>query len=362
MTAPEFKWRTFFKQHNVQVLSSNYELYGDMSNRVYRALHAFSPSIEKYSIDECFLLLPEQVQGKLVKEELYRRVGIPVSVGVGETKTLAKAANYLAKSREGFAGVCYMPTDPIQDEILATMPVQKLWGIGRKWAKKLHGFGITTVKDLKYTSDIWAKKHLNIVGLRIIHELQGNPCLALEEMAQKRKNSICTQSFSRKIVSLNEMKEAISTFASTATERIRRNNQSASLLHIFLSTNRHSKGPQIKLAYDTTFSEPTSSSPVVTKTALKCLDIIFKKGYAYSKAGVILSGLENMQTTQIDLFSPRNHKKDNALMVAFDRINQHYGKGAVKIGSEGIAKPWAMKRDFKSPNYTTQFNALREVL
>lgn len=361
MTAPEFKWRAFFKQHNVQVLSSNYELYGDMSNRVYRALQSFSPTIEKYSIDESFLLLPRHIKGKTLKEELHQHIGIPVSVGVGSTKTLAKAANHLAKNRKGYSGVCYMPTGAVQDEILYTMPVKKLWGIGRKWARKLSDHGIKNVRDLKYTSDSWAKKHLNVVGLRIIHELQGTPCLDLEEVVQKRKHSICTQSFGRTVVDLAEMKEAVSTFASTASERIRRQNLTASLLHIFISTNRHSKGPKINLSYDTAFSEPTSSGTVITKSALKCLELIFQKGYKYSKAGVILSGLENNHASQIDLFSHRDKKKDEALMDAFDQINTHYGRGSVKIGSEGIQKPWVMKREFKSPNYTTRFNALKEV-
>ena len=362
MTAPEFKWRSFFKTHNVHVLSSNYELYGDMSNRVYRALHSFSPSIEKYSIDECFLHLPLHIKGHSLKEELYRCIGIPVSVGVGPTKTLAKTANYLAKSRPGYSGVCYMPEGAILDDVLSTIPIKKLWGIGRKWAIKLDNHGIETAKDLKYTKDSWAKKYLNVVGLRIIHELQGIPCLTLEEVAQKRKHSICTQSFGRSVESLSEMKEAVSTFASTAAERIRRHKLAASLLHIFITTNRHSKGPQINLSYDMAFSEPTSSGTVISKAALTCLEKIFQGGYRYSKAGVILSGLESNNTSQIDLFSHRNKQKDEALMEAFDLINTHYGRGSVKIGSEGLKKAWIMKREFKSPNYTTQFSELKEVL
>ena len=361
MTAPEFKWRPFFQAHNVQVLSSNYELYGDMSNRVYRALQSYSPAIEKYSIDECFLLLPDHIKGTTLKRELYQQIGIPMSVGVGSTKTLAKAANHLAKNRPGYEGVCYMPPDPVQDDILDTMPVKNLWGIGRKWAKKLDYHGIETVKDLKHTRDSWAKKYLNVVGLRIIHELRGTPCLMLEEVAQKRKHSICTQSFGRTIVSLAEMKEAVSTFASTATERIRRNKQTASLLHVFISTNRHSKGPQVNLSYDMSFSEPTSSGTVVSKAALKCLELIFQQGYKYSKAGVILSGLESDHASQVDLFSSRDKDKDEALMVAFDQINLQYGRGAVKLGSEGLKKDWVMKREFKSPNYTTQLSQLKEV-
>ena len=361
MTAPEFKWRSFFKENNVHVLSSNYELYGDMSNRVYRALQSFSPSIEKYSIDECFLNLPEQIKGQTLKKELYRHIGIPVSVGIGSTKTLAKAANHLAKNRSGYTGVCYMPSGPIQDEILDTMPVKDLWGIGRKWAKKLKRHRIHTVKELKYTSDSWAKKHLNVIGLRIIHELQGTPCLGLEEVTQKRKHSICTQSFGRTIVTLVELKEAITTFASTATERIRRHKQTASLMHIFISTNRHTKRPYINLSHDMAFSEPTSSGTVVSKAAVNCLEAIFQKGYRYSKAGVILSGLESNSASQIDLFTPRDKRKDEALMAAFDEINLSYGRGAVKIGSEGLEKKWVMKREFKSPNYTTRMRDLKEV-
>ena len=332
-----------------------------MSNRVYRALHAFSPHIEKYSIDESFLSLPAHVEGCDLKERMYRYVGIPVSVGVGTTKTLAKAANHLAKNVVDYRGVYYMPELPEQDEVLHGMPVKELWGIGRRWAKTLRAHGILTVKDLKYTSDTWIKKHMNVVGLRIAFELRGIPCLKLEEVTAKRKHSICSQSFEKAIVSFEEMKEAVSTFASTASARLRRHNQVASLLHVFIRTNRFGATPPFHASYDTVLIKPTASAPAITKTALQCLERIFEPGPPLQKAGVILSGLESAETIQTNLFDSRDPKKDAALMSAFDTINHRFGNGSVKIGSEGMNPSWSMKRDFKSPNYTTRLSDLQVV-
>lgn len=361
MTAPEFKWRPFFKAHNVKVLSSNYELYGDLSNRVYQALQEFSPSIEKYSIDESFLHLPDSVDGHALKETIYRHIGIPVSVGVGPTKTLAKVANHLAKNKPAYSGICYWPSGNIQDDILQTIPIQKLWGIGSGWARTLDHHGISSAFDLKHTGDGWIKQHMNVTGLRIVHELRGIPCLSLEEVVSERKHSICTQSFGHTVTSINYLREAVSSFASTAAARLRRNRQVASLVHVFIRTNRFGSGPSFHASYDISLPEPTSSGPAIAKAAIQCLNKMYKQGYRYKKAGVVLSGLEHQHVIQTHLFDQRDRQKDTALMTAFDTINNRYGKGSVKIGSEGLDQSWAMKRDFKSPRYTTQISELKDV-
>ena len=361
MTAPEFKWRDFFKLHNVQVLSSNYELYGDMSNRVYRALKAFSPAIEKYSIDESFLYLPDVIDGHKLKQEIYRCVGIPVSVGVGATKTLAKAANQLAKDYSGYNGVFYMPEEPVQDNVLRKIPVKKLWGIGPRWAKTLTDYGIVSVYDFKHSPDTWIKRHMNVVALRLAHELRGTSCLGLEEVASDRKHAMCTQSFGRTVETLEDLNEAVSSFASTAAARLRGSSQVASLVRVFVRSGRYGSGPRFHDAHETVLPEPTASGPAIVKTALEGLKQIYVQGLRYKKAGVILSGLEKDSAVQIDLFNARDKKKDASLMQAYDQINIRYGRGSVKLGSEGTQQTWRMKQDHCSPPYTTRLDSLKEV-
>lgn len=361
MGAPAFKYKDFFRKHGVIVLSSNYSLYADMSGRVMETLSAFTPDIEFYSIDEAFLEfhggIPLSGLGKKIRETVYRWTGIPVSVGIAETKVLAKAANETAKKDPRLGGVfdisALQPEEA--DAVLAEFPVEDIWGIGPRYTIYLKKHGINTALQLKNSDPRWARKHMTVVGERLVRELNGIPCLDIELVPSAKKEIACTRSFGKKVTSIEEIKEAVSEYATRAATKLRCQDSVCSGVYAFLMTSHYDKDRYYNGAYRA-LPAPTAETAVIIKNARGIIDSAYSEGKRYAKAGVILSEISGRSNLQLDLFEPGyyNSKKEK-LMAAVDRLNRKWGGGAVAYASSGIIKRWAMQRKILSPKYTTSW-------
>ncbi|MFK7848581.1 MAG: Y-family DNA polymerase [Rhodothermales bacterium] len=360
MAAPAFKWWDFMHSRNVQVLSSNYELYGDMSDRVYRVLKQFSPDVEKYSIDEAFVHLPEFVNPALIRDAMSKQLGLPVSVGIGPTKTLSKAANYCSKIEAHRNGV-FAPAPHEWDQLLEEIPVKRVWGIGYRWTKKMERLKIHTAKTLRDADDLAIKKKFNVVAQRIVLELRGIKCIELDDISQDRKNAACTRSFGTPLTDIKDIRKAVAFFCATLGTRIRADKQLTSQLSVFLSTGRFGKSVRYQRSHSMLLPEPSNHTPMLSKYAFAALDEIFKPGLRYKQAGVFLSGLIDDSGQQFDLFTDRNHAKESSLMEALDSINHRYGRGKIKMAAEGTDPKWVMKQAWRSDKYTTRWDELKTV-
>ncbi|HHO47885.1 MAG TPA: Y-family DNA polymerase [Desulfobacteraceae bacterium] len=367
MGAPYFQNRALIERHGVEVFSSNYALYGDLSDRVMSILQQLEPEVEIYSIDEAFIRLPGGAAANLAGQALSLRakikqyVGIPVSIGIGPTKTLAKIANRIAKKSPEQGGVFDLTDRPDLDDLLAGTEVRDIWGIGRRGAAKLNRRGVFTALDLKNANDGWIRKHLTVTGLRTAMELRGIPCIPVEHEPVPRKSMVCSRSFGKPVFTLADLREAVSTYVSTAAEKLRGEGLTAANLHVFLQTNSHRLDlPQYTAGLMVGLLQPTSSTPALIGAALAGLKKIYRPGFAYRKAGVMLTGLMAAAIRQQNLFRPA--PRDNgALMHALDRINDRWGRETVRYASSGLAKPWCMTREHKSPSYTTRWKELPVV-
>ncbi len=367
MGAPYFKYRPLITKNNVQVFSSNYALYGDLSHRVMSILQQVEPEVEIYSIDEAFIRLPQTVPSGMtgyglgLRKKIKKDVGIPVSIGIGPTKTLAKIAAAAAKKAPGYGGVFDLADSATTAALLAGMPVGDIWGIGRQGSEKLRRHGIMTALDLRNRDDTWIRKHLTVTGLRTVMELRGTPCIPIDHAPAPRKSVVCSRSFRKPVQSRTDLGEAISSYVSVAAEKLRNEGLAAAHLHVFLRTSphrtdlpRHAETRMIRL------DQPTSSTPALIRQALRCLAEIYRQGFAYQKAGVMLTGLTREGMRQQSLFSPLP-EDDSAVMAALDRINARWGRDTVHYASSGLARPWCMSREHKSPAYTTSWKELPVV-
>ncbi|MFZ5773369.1 MAG: Y-family DNA polymerase [Thermodesulfobacteriota bacterium] len=366
MGAPYFKCEKLLKAQGVEVFSSNYALYGDISSRVMSLLGQLEPEVEVYSIDEAFLHLTARAGGTLadygreLRQRLWRWTGIPVSIGIGPTKTLAKVAGHLAKKNEALQGVFDITTGDV-DEILGRFPVAEVWGIGRRLAERLTLCGVTTALDLKNCGDGWLRKKLSITGLRTAMELRGVSCLTLENCPVSRKSIASSKSFGYQVESLAELKEALATYIEQAAVRLRGQHLLANSLEISLTTNRFSKtAAHYSGRAVITLPEATASTTVLIRHALPALSGLYKPGLRYQKAGVVLFGLVPETFCQANLFRPRD-KKGCSLMAALDQINARWGRATIQHGAAGFAKPWKNRQEQKSPAYTTSWQELPVV-
>ena len=364
MGAPIHKHTKDVVQHDIQVYSSNYELYSDMSRRVMSVLSRFTPDIEIYSIDEAFLDLSGfsnrdlQEYGKEIRETLLKWTGIPVSIGIGETKTLAKIANRVAKKTPELNGVFNIYKHPKKDEILKRIDVNDIWGIGRSYTRLLKSNGIHSAYDLKETSDTFIRRKMTVVGYRTALELRGTSCIDTADLPQK-KQIIRSRSFGKDVYNLAELKEAISMHASRAGEKLREQGSIARYISVWLKTNKFKDIAQHNASLGTFLSEPTNYTPHLIQTALKLLEKIYKEGYGYKKAGVFLDEISSEQEHQLNLFNPsKDLKRQEQIMRAYDKINKSWGKSTIKYASSGIKRPWSMKRSKLSPRYTTNWDEL----
>ena len=365
---PYFKCKDEIEKHNIAVFSSNYELYGDMSRRVMEILVQFAVDMEIYSIDEAFLELEGlrrfnlDEYAKKIRQYVLRGTGIPVTIGVGSTKTLAKIASKYAKKSKHNDGVFNIVNHPDIDQLLEAVPVEDIWGIGRQYDKFLRKFNINNARQLKYARDKWVKKHMTVVGLRTVWELRGRSCLSLEQVPPAKKEICTSRSFGRPVETLHEMREAIADYASRAAEKLRKQNTAASILQVFLTTNRLKDDPQYFNCIQIALPTPTNDTLEIVKFACKGIEKIWRPNYRYKKAGVFLTDIvstDNIQTSMFDT-SP-NRDKSKKLMEILDQLNSKYGAKTVQVASAGTKKEWAMRRNLKSNNYTTNWDELPRV-
>ncbi|MBU0580139.1 MAG: Y-family DNA polymerase [Candidatus Margulisbacteria bacterium] len=366
MAEPFFQQEDLIKKNNVHVFSSNYILYGDMSRRVMETLQQFTPDLEIYSIDEAFLAFhsfPEDFDlfnyGKKIKDIIQQWTGLPVSVGVGPTKTLAKLANSLAKKNDEYHGVLDLTKSSDTDNFLKKVPVGDIWGIGWQYTKFLNQQGIYNALELKNANDQWIKKHLKVTGLRTVLELRGTSCIPLEEAVPDKKGILCSRSFGRSLTELADLKEALATFVTIAAEKLRAQKSAATCFTVFVTTSRHHAGPQYANSIPFMLPTPTAYTPELISQALAALEKIFIKGYYYKKTGVMFFGLVPDHSIQLNLFTPApNIEKQKKLMRAIDSINQEWGRNTIKSAATGIKKNWRMRQLRKSPRYTTCWEEL----
>jgi DNA polymerase V len=354
--------------HDVAVFSSNYALYGDMSRRVMDTLGTFTPEIELYSIDEAFLNLAGfERRGltdytRLIRASVRRDTGIPVSIGIGSTKTLAKIANHLAKARPENGGVLDL-THVDVDDALAGIEVPEVWGVGPRWARWLETQGIVTALDLKRADPKAIRRKMTVVGERLVYELNGRPCLPLELVTPPRQGLTVSRSFGQTLTALRPIKDALVSFVGWAAEKLRRQSLMAGQVMVFVTTNRFSasqpfyaNSATVKLPY------PTDFTPDLVEAAIRLLETLHRPGFHYQKCGVMLLDLSPVTHVQADLFDPRDRAREARLVHALDLLNTDYGARTVRVGNVGGKRPaWAMRQAFRSPRYTTNWRELPVV-
>lgn len=367
MGAPIFKLMDLVKKHNIHLYSSNYTLYADMSQRVKEVLADFSPNIEPYSIDESFLLLSGDKKldldeyGIEMRNKVLQWTGIPTSVGIGPTKTLAKIANKLAKKNKMCQGVLDITNHPRIKDFLASVEVDDVWGVGREYAKLLKRNGIKTALDLRDTNETWIRKKMTVQGLRTVLELRGTPCIELEESVPDKKQIVNSRSFGKDLDKYQDVSEAIASYASRAAEKLRKQDSISGHISVCIQTNGFKDEPQYSNSISCRLPEPTSYTPLLIKYALHLLKKIYKRGYKYKKAGVMLMDLVPAENTQFNLFTKIDHSRNAKLMEAFDKINSSWSSQTIRSAASGVARPWAMKRSRISPEYTTCWDEILRV-
>lgn len=360
MGEPFFKVKQRMRTDGIKIFSSNYAFYGDMSQRVMSVLQSMWPEIEIYSIDEAFLdlsLLPlskQDVFCELLQAKVKKETGIPVSVGIGKTKTLAKLANMIAKKKLkipvfNLTGKAYW---------LKHLAVDDIWGVGHRYAKKLNGMGIMTVQDLQETDARMMKRRFNVMLERTIMELRGVSCMGLEE-ASPKKSILCSRSFGKPLETLLDIQQALASFVARATEKLRAQESKAKVITVFLHTNGHRQDlPQYTNHLTQQLIYPSDDTRVMTHHAMKALKAIFKPGYLYKKTGVLLDELLPKSFQQNDLFADLDGDEGEKLMQVFDAINQRYGQHSVTLAVQGADARWHMRQALKSPSYTTAWSDL----
>jgi DNA polymerase V len=371
MGAPWFKFKDLAKQHGIIAYSSNYALYADMSNRVMSILRQFSPDQEIYSIDESFLDLTSfqtrdlVAYGQQMRKRILRWTGLPVCVGIGSTKTLAKLANHCAKKRTHFNSVCNFNTmnDTELNQILSEIAVGEVWGVGRKLAPKLNAFGIHTVLDLKQADPEQLRQQFSVVMEKTIRELNGTVCIEMEEIAPPKKQILSSRSFGHPVRDYQSLAESITLYMSRAAEKLRKQQSYAGSVYVYIRTSPFKeKDPFYSNGMTVPLSTPTNDTMQLVNVALWILKRLYKPNYNYAKAGVMLSELVPAQGVQTDLFSQvQVSPKSSKLMLAMDAINRKMGKESIKLASEGFKRPWKMKQENKSPNFTTCWDELVRV-
>ncbi|AYL75962.1 Y-family DNA polymerase [Salmonella enterica] len=371
MGDPYFKQKDLFRRYGVVCFSSNYELYADMSSRVMSTLEAMSPRCEIYSIDEAFCDLTGvrncrvlQEFGQELKDAVYQNTGLAVGVGIAQTKTLAKLANHAAKKwQRQTGGVVDLSNQDRQRKLMAALPVDEVWGVGRRISKKLEAMGIKTVLDLADTDIRFIRKHFNVVLERTVRELRGEPCLELEEFAPVKQEIVCSRSFGERITDYDAMRQAICSYASRAAEKLRGEHQYCRFISTFVKTSPFALNePYYGNSASVKLLTPTQDSRDIIAAATRSLDAIWKDGHRYQKAGVMLGDFFSQGIAQLNLFDDNAPRRGSEkLMEVLDHLNAKEGKGALYFAGQGIQQQWAMKREMLSPRYTTRYEDLLQV-
>ena len=367
--APYFQCKQLLKENNVHVFSSNYPLYGDLSDRVMEVLHQFSPDVELYSIDESFIDLTEFKHLDLIaycqkiKETIKQWTGIPVSIGIGATRTLAKVANNIAKKEEKYNNVFHIENNKV-DGILEQLPVSEIWGIGRRMTKRFaldFRANIKTTLDLVNKPDSWIRQQGGVMLLKTVHELRGISCIEIEKLDDQRKGILTSRSFGRAVTSYHELEEAITAYTSTCAMKLRRQKSAAGTISVFASTGTQHRDTYFAPQKTMILPETTENTGILVRYAIKGLKKIHQPGFTYKRAGVFISGIMPVTNQQTTIFSAENKTHSKNLMEAFDVINRKMGNETIRYASEGKEKEWKLKSQWRSPEYTTQWNDLMEV-
>ena len=367
MGEPAYKLKALIEANQVVVFSSNYVLYGDMSHRVMTTVAQFAPDMEIYSIDEAFLLFDgfENINLKEYGEKIVRtttrNTGIPVSLGIAPTKTLAKLANKFAKKYKDYRGVCVIDTDEKREKALKLTAIGDVWGIGRQYAKKLEYYSIHTAWDFTQRSKSWVRHTMGVVGERTWLELKGTPCVEMDKTTTKK--SICTsRSFGERLTELSPISEAVSNFAASCAEKLRKQHSLASVIMVFIQTNPNATNlPQHCKQVVLQLPVPTNDTTELINFALRGLKAIFAEGFQFKKAGVIVSEIVPERPLQGDLFDTRNRDKFSRIMTVMDSLNASYGKQKVKIAAQGFDRIWRLKNEKLSPCYSTKLEDVLEI-
>jgi len=369
MGGPYFKCRGLLERNGVEVFSSNYALYGDMSARVMRVLARFCPGLEIYSIDEAFADLTgvpggADAFGRRLKATVEAWTGIPVSVGIGPTKTLAKLANHFAKKQPRCRGVFDFTTSPDPDRVLRWAEIGDVWGIGPRHAKRLRKMGVANALEFRELKRDWVKKKMTITGLHTLLELRGWPCHDFATGPVGKKTIVSSRSFGRPVTELDDLLEATAQYMTRAAEKLRRQNSVASHVMVFLHTNKFKLGhPQYSNAESVPLPVATGHTPTLIKAAQSGMKRIYREDYAFKKCGVMLSGLEPVNGRWLSLLDlpPDDRPDDRPLMQAVDTLNKRWGRDTVAFAASGIKRNWKMKREMRSPRYTTVWEELLTV-
>ena len=370
MAVPVYQVRHLIKRHKIQLFSSNYALYADMSERVMQCLEPYTPKLEVYSIDESFLDLTDIYQhnstayARQIKKSVYHATGIPVCVGMGPTKTLAKLANYAAKKWHKTGGVLDL-SDPVRREkLMRLVPVNEIWGVGRQTTRRLQLMGIHSAYDLAIQPVESIQAQFNIVVARTVMELNGVACLSLEDIVADKQQIVCSRSFKRRLTQYHELAEALASFSSRAAEKLRKQQSVTGSISIFVRTNDHNADePQYQRSIRIVLNQATSDTRKIISIAKKLLQEIFKAGYRYQKCGVIMGHIQPASMpNQTDLFDlPENkHNKANELMLTMDKINQRFPKG-IAVSATQMTNSWQSPIEYRSRHYTTNWDELLTV-
>jgi DNA polymerase V len=367
MGEPAYKIEDFLSENRVAVCSSNYALYGDMSQRVMNTLNGFTPEIEVYSIDEAFLNLTGVTEdlgsyAREIRQTVARNTGMPVSVGIGPTKVLAKMANHYGKKVPENQGVCVLENPDQITGALQTFEIGEVWGIGRQYAALLQSINVNTAWDFTRLSDSWVRKKMTVVGLRIKKELEGISCLEME-LFPSNKKAICTsRSFGEPQTELEPIREAVATFAGRCAYKLRKQKTCANYIMVFIHTNGfNQRDPQYAQNFVCKLPVATNSSFLLVKYALLALEAIYREGYRYKKAGVLVSEIIPEDQVQGSLFDRMDHGKQAEVMKTMDRLNARYGQNTVKIAAQGSGQKWKLRQEKLSPSYTTRWSDIIEV-
>lgn len=377
MGAPTFEWQEVFKKHKVIVYSANFALYGDMSDRVMQTLTSYAADIEIYSVDEAFLFVPSHLPALgiskvdpqyylnyayFIKNKVKQDTGIPVSIGIGPTKTLAKIANRLAKKNPHYRGAFDITDQPAIDTLLASVAIGDVWGIGYRYAKFLQAHKIVNARDFKYADEQWVRKHLTIVGLKTLLELRGQSCSSLEDPKPKQSIGV-SRSFGKKVTDISYAQEALAHYVACAAAKLRAQSSLATHITVFAITNRYHDPKNYFASTQCQLPVATDYTPHLVEPAHRCLKEIFKPGFTYKKVGILLAGFVPRDFLQMSILVPhkRNTEKETALMRTLDRINNKWGRNRLFFAGEGVKRPWKMHQAKKSACFTTSWHELLTI-